>query len=204
MIAVKSVRVACIAGTSPNSTALPMATIRLNTSARRSSSNASAIGRSVGISICQRVSCRRNRLRGPGLLPRERSTDFQSPVGGRAWPRPAPIARRSAISRARAGARLVNNPATFAHATSSTPSASVDSIAVSIASGGSCCDSRLEFGSNQEPTVPVRIRVRSLQISGNRRQFALRAGLRYAGLKSSLEREVPGVARFRAMPLADR
>ena len=44
MTAVRSVRVACIAGTRPKSTALPTATIRLNTSARRSSWNASAMG----------------------------------------------------------------------------------------------------------------------------------------------------------------
>ncbi len=52
--------------------------------------------------------------------------------------RPAPTARRSAISRARTGARLVSRPATFAHATMSTASASVASMAISIASGGLC------------------------------------------------------------------
>jgi hypothetical protein len=43
-----------------------------------------------------------------------------------------------AISRARAGALLVSRPATFAHATNSTASASVPSIATSIVSGGDC------------------------------------------------------------------
>ena len=47
------------------------------------------------------------------------------------------MARRSAISRARAGARLVKRPATLAHATSNTASASVDNIAINVASGGS-------------------------------------------------------------------
>ena len=48
MTAVRSVRVAWIAGTRPKITALATATARLNTSARRSIWNASAIGRSVG------------------------------------------------------------------------------------------------------------------------------------------------------------
>ena len=48
------------------------------------------------------------------------------------------MASRSAISRARTGARLVRSPATFAHATNSTAKASVESIAMSIASGGLC------------------------------------------------------------------
>ena len=57
-------------------------------------------------------------------------------------------------------------------------------------------DSRLELGADHEAAIPVRVRVRSLQIGGNRGQFALGAGLRHAAPKSSLEREVPGVARF--------
>ena len=49
--AVRSVRVAWIAGTRPKSTALAIATTRLNSSARRSIWNESEIGRSVGSSI---------------------------------------------------------------------------------------------------------------------------------------------------------
>ena len=48
----------------------------------------------------------------------------------------APIANRSAISRARIGARLASSPATFAHATKSTAAASNDSITISSAFGG--------------------------------------------------------------------
>jgi hypothetical protein len=51
--------------------------------------------------------------------------------------RPAPMARRRAISLARAGERLVISPATLAHATSNTANASVVSIAINVASGGS-------------------------------------------------------------------
>ena len=50
--------------------------------------------------------------------------------------RPAPMAKRSAISRARAGARLVSRPATFAHATSSTAPAKIVNITTKTAFGG--------------------------------------------------------------------
>ena len=42
------------------------------------------------------------------------------------------------IVKVKPGARLVNRPATLAHATNSTANASVESIAISIASGGLC------------------------------------------------------------------
>ena len=58
------------------------------------------------------------------------------------------------------------------------------------------CDSRLELGSYRETAILVRVRVGALQIGGNRRQLALRAGLRHARLEASLERQGPGVARF--------
>ena len=51
MIAVRSVRDACSAGTRPKITALATATPKLKTSARLSISNASLIGKSLGISI---------------------------------------------------------------------------------------------------------------------------------------------------------
>ena len=50
-------------------------------------------------------------------------------------PRPAPIAKRSAISLARAGARLVNRLATLMHAVSSTAIESVINIAESAVAG---------------------------------------------------------------------
>ena len=50
--------------------------------------------------------------------------------------RPAPIASLSAISRERAGARLLRRPATFAHATHRTSSASVTNIAAMTANCG--------------------------------------------------------------------
>ena len=137
--AVRSVRVAWIAGTRPKITALATATTRLKSSARRSIWNDER-DRQVGrqSQSAGRASCRHSRRRDPARRRRSAISRLSVTSWRTSRPRPAPIARRSAISRARTGARLVNSPATLAHATNSTASASVDSIAISIASGGSC------------------------------------------------------------------
>ena len=126
---VKSARVDRMAGTNPNRTALANATRRLNTNARRSSPKRKAIGKSVGIGTCRNSITPAYPTPRPTTLPSIAST-MLSVINCRInRRRPAPIATRSAISRDRAGARLVKSPATLAHATNSTAPARVVNIA---------------------------------------------------------------------------
>ena len=56
--------------------------------------------------------------------------------------------------------------------------------------------SRLQFGAHREPAILVDVRIRALQIRGDRCQFRLRRCLRDSGPQPSLDLEIPGVARL--------
>ena len=102
-------------------------------------------------------------------------------------PRPAPMARRSAISRARTGARLVNSPATLAQATNSTRERERREHRDQHRVRRVLREPGLELGAHGEAAILVRVRVGALEIRGDRRQLGLRFRLRDAGLEASLD-----------------
>src|SRR4030095_6632181 len=87
-------------------------------------------------------------------------------------------------------------PATFAHATNRTRRASVESIAVSTASGGSRALRAWSLGAYEQIAILVGVRIRALQVCSDRGQFGLRLRLRHARLQPALDGEVAGVSRL--------
>ncbi len=163
--AVKSAPVDRIAGANPNRTALTSATTRLTSNARRSSSKDGddrQIRRDLNLPEQRHAGvadAKTERRRRSAAISRLSVISCRIIRG-----RPAPMASRRAISRARTGARLVSSPATLAHATNSTAPASRVSIASRLAIGGCLRDPGLQLGAHGDALIPVRVRVGPFQI----------------------------------------
>ena len=123
------------AGASPESTAAINERPSVKASARASSETVTPTGSgSVGSSDTSNVVIRRAIAR-PAAPPRRKSSIDSTSICRISRPRPAPIARRTAISLRRALARASNTPATFAHAIASTSPTSPMSTARNAATG---------------------------------------------------------------------
>ena len=118
--------------------------------------------------------------------------------------RPAPIAIRRAISRARSGRPARNSPATLAHATNSTAPGEHGEHRQQDGDGRRIRDPVLQLGAHDDAPIAVRLRVGAFQIRGNDGQLGLRLGDRRAGLEASLDGEAPEIARLERPDIGSR
>ncbi len=124
----RSARVLCSAGARPQKSAERTDSARLVTSTRVSIRNGTLTGNSVGIVNVLKNSMPTYPTTIPANPPSNARTRLSVRSSRISRKRPAPIARRTAISRLRVRARLKRSPAALVHATRSTASARIVKI----------------------------------------------------------------------------
>ncbi len=134
----RSGRVIRSAGASPNNSVLPTETSSVKSKTLVSTVVAIDHPKSLGNGMLAKNSAPASATTMPASPPATATTRFSSRSCRTSAPRLAPIARRTAISRERARARLSSRPATLAQATAKTARASRPSIMTMAAVGGDC------------------------------------------------------------------